>query len=119
MRSIPLDNEGFSMRTHRPKPQQTDSRPSVSPPKAGSDIWKDEIWVCAPDDRDAQPVRSFGIFPPDLLALAEWLAPCRIETVAMASTGVYWIPVYELLEARGFQVSLVHAHHLKHVPGRK
>jgi transposase len=107
------------MRTRRPKPQQTDSRPSVNPHAAGLDIGSDEIWACVPDDRDAQPVRSFGTFTPDLIALAEWLVTCRIERVAMESTGVYWIPVYELLEARGFCVSLVNAHHLKHVPGRK
>ena len=65
------------------------------------------------------PVRPFGTFTPDLYALAAWLHACRIETVAMESTGVYWIPVYEILEARGFHVHLVNARHLKHVPGRK
>jgi transposase len=63
-------------------------------------------------------VRSFGTCTPDLLALAEWLASCRIATVAMASTGVYGIPVYEILAARGFRVHLVNARHLKHGPGR-
>jgi transposase len=72
-----------------------------------------------PEDRDAEPVRSFGTFTPDLYALAEWLAACQIETVAMESTGGYWIPAYEILEARGFRVYLVNARHLKHVPGRK
>lgn len=72
-----------------------------------------------PEDRDPQPVRSFGTFTPDLSTLAAWLHACRIETVAMASTGVYGIPVYEILEAWGFQVHLVNARHLKHVPGRK
>jgi transposase len=72
-----------------------------------------------PEDRDAEPVRSFGTFTPDLYALAEWLAACQIETVAMESTGVYWVPVDEILEARGFRVHLVNARHLKHVPGRK
>jgi transposase len=57
--------------------------------------------VCVPEDRDAEPVRPFGTLTPDLYALAAWLAACRIVTVAMESTGVYWIPVYELLEARG------------------
>jgi len=78
-----------------------------------------EIWACVPEDRDAEPVRSCGTLTPDLYALADWLAASRMETVAMASTGVYWIPVYELLEARGFRVHLVHARHLTHVPGRK
>jgi len=82
-------------------------------------IGSEELWACVPEDRDAEPVRPFGTFTPDLYALAEWLAACQIETVAMESTGVYWIPVYEILEARGFRVHLVHARHLKHVPGRK
>jgi transposase len=64
-------------------------------------------------------VRSFGTLTPDRLALADWLASCRIDTVAMESTGVSWSPIYEVLEARGFRVHLVHARHLKHVPGRK
>jgi hypothetical protein len=65
------------------------------------DIGSEEIWACVPEDLDAEPVRSFGTFTPDLYALEDWLAACRIETVAMESTGVYGIPVYEILEARG------------------
>jgi transposase len=107
------------MRTHRPKHLRSASLPYVNPHAAGLDIGSEEIWACVPDDRDAQPVRPFATFTPDLYALADWLATCRIETVAMESTGVYWIPVYELLEARGFQVYLVNAQHVKHVPGRK
>ena len=91
----------------------------MNPHAAGLDIGREEIWVCVPEDRDAEPVRPFGTFTPDLYALADWLATCRIATVAMESTGVYWIPVYAMLEARGFQVHLVNARHLKHVPGRK
>lgn len=72
-----------------------------------------------PADRDPQPVRKFGTFTPDLQAVADWLQACGIETVAMESTGVYWIPVYELLEGRGFKVYLVNARHIKNVPGRK
>jgi transposase len=101
------------------QPPRSDARPCVNPHAAGLDIGSEEIWACVPEDRDAQPVRSFGTFTPDLLALAEWLVNCRIDTVAMASTGVYGIPVYEMLEARGFTVYLVNAHHLKHVPGRQ
>lgn len=107
------------MPTRRSRSPRTDTRPCVNPHAAGLDIGCDEIWACVPDDRDAQPVQRFGTFTPDLMALADWLAACRVETVAMESTGVYWIPVYELLEARGFRVYLVNAHHLKHVPGRK
>ena len=64
-------------------------------------------------------MRCFGTFTPDLEALADWLIECGVDTVAMESTGVYWIPVFELLEARGLQVYLVNARHLKNVPGRK
>ena len=107
------------MRIRRPKASRAVLHPHVNPHAAGLDIGSEEIWVCVPEDRDAEPVRPFGTFTPDLYALADWLATCRIATVAMESTGVYWIPVYEILEARGFQVHLVNARHLKHVPGRK
>ena len=86
---------------------------------AGLDIGSAEIWAAVPPDRDPQPVRVFGTFTPDLLALADWLKACRIETVVMESTGVYWIPIFEILEARGFQVQVVNARHVKNVPGRK
>src|SRR5687768_7753345 len=107
------------MRIRRPRHPRPAARPCVHPHAAGLDIGSEEIWACVPEDRDDQPVRSFGTFTPDLFALAEWLVSCRIDTVAMESTGVYWIPVYEILEARGLKVPLVNAHHLKHVPGRK
>jgi transposase len=86
---------------------------------AGLDIGAEEIYACVPADRDEQPVRAFPTFTVDLYALADWLAACGIDTVAMESTGVYWIPIYEILEARGFKVYLVNARHLKNVPGRK
>src|SRR5919109_3086124 len=107
------------MRTRRSRHSRTTSLPCVNPHAAGLDIGSAETWACVPEHRDAEPVRPFGTFTPDLYALATWLTACRIETVAMASTGVYGIPVYEILEARGFRVHLVHARHLKHVPGRK
>ena len=90
-----------------------------NPAAAGLDIGAAEIWACVPPDRDAQPVRAFGTFTPDLQALAAWLVQCQVTSVAMESTGVYWIPIYEELEARGLEVSLVNARHLKHVPGHK
>lgn len=102
-----------------PKPPRLNSFKCVNPNAAGLDIGQEEIWACVPADRDASPVRPFGTFTPDLYALADWLATCGIETVAMESTGVYWIPVYEILEGRGFQVHVVNARHLKNVPGRK
>jgi transposase len=91
----------------------------VHPQAAGLDIGSEEIWAAVPPERRAEPVRKFGTYTPDLLALAQWLQTCGIETVALESTGVYWIPVYEILEAQGFQVSVVNAQHLKNVPGRK
>lgn len=91
----------------------------VNPNAAGLDIGASEIWVCVPADRAAQAVREFGTFTPDLHDLAEWLVGCGIDTVAMESTGVYWIPAYEILEARGLRVYLVNARHIKNVPGRK
>jgi transposase len=107
------------MPRRHPKRPDVETMPSVNPHAAGLDIGSEEIWACVPEDRDTQPVRPFGTFTPDLYALADWLTACRVETVAMESTGVYWIPIYEILEARGFQVHLVNARHLKHVPGRK
>ena len=86
---------------------------------AGLDIGAQEIYACVPAERDSSPVRRFGTYTVDLHHLADWLASCGIETVAMESTGIYWIPVFEVLEMRGFDVSLVNARHRKHVPGRK
>lgn len=86
---------------------------------AGLDIGAEEIYVCVPADRDEPSVRAFPTFTPDLCALAAWLEACAIDTVAMESTGVYWIPIYEILEARGFRVHLVNARQLKNVSGRK
>jgi hypothetical protein len=72
-----------------------------------------------PADRDPQPSRRFGTFTQDLLALARWLKQCGIRTVAMEATGVYWIPLFQILEEEGLEVCLVNARHVKNVPGRK
>jgi transposase len=96
-----------------------DDLAEVHPNAAGLDISADEMWVCVPADRDAEPVRVFGTFTPDLHALVAWLVQCRVDTVAMESTGVYWIAIYELLEAAGIKPYLVNARHVKNVPGRK
>jgi len=93
--------------------------PLVNLNAAGLDIGASEIWACVPAGRDAQTVRPFGTFTPDLHDLAEWLVGCSVDTVAMESTGVYWIPAYEILEARGLRVYLVNARHIKNVTGRK
>ncbi|MFN8484343.1 MAG: IS110 family transposase [Anaerolineae bacterium] len=93
--------------------------PKVHLDAAGLDIGSTEIWAAVPADRDGESVRQFGTFTPDLQALADWLVACHIQTVALESTGVYWIPIYEILEARGLEVRVVNAQHLKRVPGRK
>ncbi|KST70326.1 IS110 family RNA-guided transposase [Mastigocoleus testarum] len=86
---------------------------------AGIDIGADRHWVSVPLGRDDENVRSFACFTSDLYTMADWLKKCGIETVAMESTGVYWIPVFQILESRGFEVKLVNAHYVKTVPGRK
>jgi len=86
---------------------------------AAIDIGAESHFVAVPADRDEQPVREFGAFTDDLYQLADWLAECGIQTVALESTGSYWIPLLEILEARGFEVHLVNTHRLKFVPGRK
>lgn len=86
---------------------------------AGIDVGASDHWVAVPADRDAQPVRRFGTFTADLHAIAQWLEQCGIQTVVMESTGIYWIPLFEVLETQGFDVRLVDAHHVKQVPGRK
>jgi transposase len=86
---------------------------------AGIDIGSKEHYVAVPPDRDGQPVRVFKCYTPDLHLMAKWLKECRIETVAMESTGVYWIPAWQILEQYGLEVKLVNAHHVKNVPGRK
>jgi transposase len=91
----------------------------VNPNAAGIDIGSGTHYVAVPVDRDKQPVRSFGCFTIDLYRLADWLKQCGIKTVAMESTGVYWIPLFQILETRGFDVKLVNARHAKNVPGRK
>jgi transposase len=100
------------------KKQQQDL-PVMRPNAAGIDIGATEIFVAVPQDRDVQPIRSFPTFTQDLYRLVDWLKQCRIKTVAMESTGVYWIPLFQILEDKGFEVYLVNARHVKNVPGRK
>jgi transposase len=91
----------------------------LEPNAAGIDIGATEIYIAVPAGRDAQPVRRFATFTEDLAAAADWLQRCGIETAAMESTGVYWIPLFQILKARGLKVCLVNARHVKSVPGRK
>lgn len=95
------------------------SLPVVEPSAAGVDIGATQIFVAVPLDRDAEPIRCFDTFTADLQRLADWLEQCQIRTVAMESTGVYWIPLFQILEERKIEACLVNAHHLKNVPGRK
>ena len=91
----------------------------LNPDAAGIDIGAASHFVSVPEDRDDQPVREFASYTADLYRLAEWLTACRITTVAMESTGVYWIPLYQVLEERGFSVRLVDARKVRNVSGRK
>ena len=91
----------------------------VHPNAAGLDIGKEEIFVAVPADRSTHPVRRYATFTPDLHALADWLQSGQIDTVAMESTRVYWIPIYELLEQRGIRCCLINVAHFKRVPGRE
>ncbi len=86
---------------------------------AGIDVGATSHFVAVPADRAEQPVREFEAFTADLYRLADWLAQCGVETVVMESTGVYWIPLFGVLEERDFQVMLVDPRRIKNVPGRK
>ena len=92
--------------------------PLVHPNAAGIDVGAKEHVVAVPCDRDPKPVRTFQAFTPNLHELAAWLKRCGIETVALESTGIYWISLYEILEQYGFEIRVVNARHVKHVPGR-
>src|SRR5690606_40138523 len=87
----------------------------INPDVAGIDCGASEHYVAVPTDRDEESVRSFPTFTRDLHRLADWLQKCGVRSVAMEATGVYWIPLYELLEKRGFEVLLVNARHVKNV----
>jgi transposase len=91
----------------------------IQPDAAGVDCGQKSHFVAVPPERDPEPVREFRTFTADLQRLAEWLAQCGVKTVAMESTGVYWIPLYEILEQRGFEVVLVNARDVHNVRGRK
>ena len=91
----------------------------MNPNAAGIDLGGTVHYVAVPAGRDPQPVRHFGTLTEDLQALADWLGTCDITTVAMEATGVYWIPLFQILDGRGFEVCLVNARHVKNVPGRK
>ena len=90
----------------------------LNPNAAGIDVSSEDLWVCVPANRATVNVRKFGVYTDQLYAIADWLAECEVTSVAMESTGVYWIPLYQVLEERGFTVCLTNARHLKNVSGR-
>lgn len=93
--------------------------PIVHRHAAGIDIGSTFHVVCVPADSDDEPVRRFDSFTGELHRPAQWLKEVRITTIEMDSTGIYWFPVFEILEERGFEVILVNARDAKNVPGRK
>lgn len=93
--------------------------PVLYPDAAGIDISSKEHYVAVPADRDPHPVRSFGCFTEDLQAISQWLKQCKINTVAMEATGIYWVSLFLMLEQDGFEVILVNARHVKNVRGKK
>ena len=101
-----------------PSPALSDALQICHPHAAGIDIGEAEHWVAVPPGCAPQPVRRFGTFTVDLAPVADWLIDCGVTTVAMASTGVSWIPLFELLEACGVQVLLIDPRQAKRVPGR-
>ena len=103
-------------RRPRTQPQQ---RPLVAPDAAGIDVGARQMYVAVPEDRDPEPVRIFSTFTEDREALADWLLACGITTAAMESSGVYWIPQYQILEDRGIKVCLTSARQMRNVPGRR
>ncbi len=115
-------------KTHQPPPTSgvhaapmrydADVLSMITPNAAGIDVASEEMWVCVPADRATPNIRTFGAFTADLEAMADWLRQCRITIVAMESTGVYWIPLYQVLVERHFEVCLTNARHLKNVAGR-
>ena len=90
-----------------PVPASSAALTVVNPDAAGIDVHSDMHMVCVPADRDANPVRQFGANTADLHEIVAWLKKCRVRTVALESTGVYWIPLFELLESEGFEVNRV------------
>lgn len=105
--------------SRRKKTAQRQPLTVCEPNSAGIDIGAREIYAAIPPERAEQNVRSFGAFTVDLVALIDWLKASGVRSVAMESTGVYWVPLYQLLEDHGLKVCLVNARHVKNVPGRK
>jgi len=109
----------FTRRQRKVRRSSTPPLLNIHPNAAGIDVGSEMHMVAVPPERAQPAVRSFSSFTEDLHRLADWLTECGVDTVAMEATGVYWIPLYELLESRGFEVLLVNARHVKNVAARK
>ena len=105
--------------TPQQPPDPTAGLPQLHRHAAGIDVGSAEHDVAVPPDRSPEPVRRVASVTADLHAVADWLQAGQSDTVVMERTGVYWIPLFQILAARGFAVHLVNARHAKHVPGRK
>jgi len=116
-----MSNKRQTGRRKRSVPKKVDWKALeiVQPDAAGIDVGGGEHWVAISPDRDPEPVRRFGVFTADLRELARWLIDKGVRSVAMQSTGVYWMPVFEILEQNGLNVYLVNARDTKNLPGRK
>jgi transposase len=118
--SAAIGESGPKPANSKPASQRRDAGHSVFQPNAaGIDIGAREIYVAVPADRDDHPVRKCGTFTGDLDQMAEWLVRCGVTTAAMESTGVYWMPVYDVLERHGIQPCLVNPRNMKNVPGKR
>jgi transposase len=121
--SQPVKKSAPSTPGSKAKPARHRAKTSILsiayPDACGIDIGATSHFVAVPSDRDDEPVREFPAFTADLERLVQWLRHCRVTAVAMESTGVYWIPLFEMLDAAGFEVHLVNARHVRNVPGRK
>jgi transposase len=104
---------------NRIRQQVSEDMPAINPNAAGIDVGASEMWVSVPPDRDSEAIRRYDVYTRDLCAMADWLKHCGITSVAMESTGVYWIPVFQILQKRGIEVILVNAKYAKNVAGRK
>jgi transposase len=107
------------MSRKKTKLQSVTEPPQIRTDAAGIDLSPEVIYVAVDPRKDAQPIRHYGTVTAELYRIANWLKACGVRTVAMESTGVYWIPLFQVLDERGFEVYLVNARHYKNVPGRK
>jgi transposase len=112
-------NRGDVMARRQRLSKRTAQPGVMHPDAAGIDVGATAVYVAVRPEADAQPIQRFATFTRDLHALAKWLKRCGVRTVAMESTGVYWIPLFQILEAHRFDVVLVNAHHVHSAPGRK